>query len=183
MKYQISKFYPKLRQILLYLFLIAYLYFLVHILLFKNVAITDVFSVSRIIDRPLELIPFKSSLDILTNGRGFAMIELLGNIIFFVPLGIYLKMFKVKETLLKYAYLIFAISLSVEVIQFTFGLGVADIDDVILNTIGGVLGVFIFMQLESKLKSESKSKTVILIGWLVIAVLVLYVSSRFIIRL
>ena len=40
--------------------------------------------------------------------------------------------------------LVVAISMAVEVVQYVFMLGIGDIDDVILNGIGGLAGVLVY---------------------------------------
>ena len=63
------------------------------------------------------------------------------NIIAFVPLGIFLNIlgYKFLKTLLISALIVFCI----ELVQFLFCLGAADIDDFILNMLGMVMGYMI----------------------------------------
>ena len=72
------------------------------------------------------------------------------NFIMLMPLGIYLSiLFRVKR-ISKALLIIFLISLSIETIQFTFAyLGLVmgrgfNIDDLIVNTLGGVIGFLLF---------------------------------------
>ena len=67
--------------------------------------------------------------------------ELVGNVLLFLPLGILLGREKFWQgrpfrMLLTAALL----SASLEMLQWTTGLGVADVDDVICNTLGAFLG-------------------------------------------
>ena len=48
------------------------------------------------------------------------------------------------------------ISAVVEVLQYIFAVGSADIDDVILNTVGGLIGVSLFRVMELLLKDQTK---------------------------
>ncbi|MEE6449437.1 VanZ family protein [Gottfriedia acidiceleris] len=67
--------------------------------------------------------------------------NLVGNIIGFVPFGfilpILLKRFKNFKVII---FSTFSLSLTYEVIQLLFDFGSFDIDDLILNTLGGLLG-------------------------------------------
>lgn len=72
--------------------------------------------------------------------------NLAGNIIGFIPLGIFLPfLFRNLRRLWKTVSLIFLVSLSFELIQLVFGLGVFDVDDLILNTTGGLIGFCLFL--------------------------------------
>lgn len=66
--------------------------------------------------------------------------DLVGNIILFIPLPFFLALvFNVKSTT-KLLLIAFLISFMVETCQYVLGIGVADIDDVILNTLGASMG-------------------------------------------
>lgn len=68
-----------------------------------------------------------------------------GNIIGFIPLGFVLCLLRSPRKGPLYSFLqILSISLFFEGVQLFTGLGALDIDDVILNTFGGVLGIFFF---------------------------------------
>lgn len=71
--------------------------------------------------------------------------NLLGNLIGFVPLGILLPLL---FTRLRDAWKImlcsFALSLAFETFQLISRLGSFDVDDLILNTLGGIIGYFLF---------------------------------------
>ena len=64
-----------------------------------------------------------------------------GNLLGFVPLGILLPLlFRRFNSLFSVTALVFVVSLSYELIQLCTGLGIFDVDDLILNTAGGVIG-------------------------------------------
>lgn len=111
--------------------------------------------------RMMNLIPFRTVLEYINSEiymRGFAIQNILGNIVLFVPLGIYISVFmKGKNTLAKTLY-ICLISFIVEVIQYIFMLGSADIDDIILNTFGGFLGISIYKLIFKITEDDYKTK-------------------------
>lgn len=68
-----------------------------------------------------------------------------GNIIGFIPLGILIPMlFFGFRHFIGTTILIFWISLTFELLQLIFNLGVFDVDDILLNTLGGVLGFVMY---------------------------------------
>ncbi len=74
-----------------------------------------------------------------------ALINLGGNFLGFIPLGFILPMLSGRiNTLLKITLSIFFISLGFELIQLITNTGVFDVDDLMLNTLGGFAGAVIF---------------------------------------
>ena len=94
----------------------------------------------------------KQSLDIFSRHNTFKRLHvienILGNIILFMPLGIFLPLFFPKYSLKRIIVLAFICSLSIELVQLIgrqFGnYRTVDIDDIILNTIGAILGFIIY---------------------------------------
>ncbi|MBK5268879.1 MAG: VanZ family protein [Acidimicrobiia bacterium] len=70
-------------------------------------------------------------------------VQLLGNVLLFVPLGFFLA-YGGKQRFLKVFAIGVAVAVLVEALQFFVG-GSVDIDDVILNSLGGVVGATIAM--------------------------------------
>ena len=91
------------------------------------------------------LIPF-SSIGVQLNhfSEGWAIFNLLGNIIPFIPFGFLLPMISHKATSLVNALFIgFWFILFVEIFQFFTRLGSFDVDDIILNLFGIFIGYLI----------------------------------------
>lgn len=68
-------------------------------------------------------------------------LEMIGNILMFFPFPFCLKLV---TNYIKHIHIVIfgiAISLAIECVQFIFGIGVADIDDLILNTLGILVGL------------------------------------------
>ncbi|MEK5215982.1 VanZ family protein [Psychrobacillus sp. FSL H8-0487] len=89
-------------------------------------------------------IPFKTIIyylflaDINFNMR---VENLVGNIIGFAPFGFILPLISKRFHLFKnIAIASFCLSLTFELLQFVFKFGSFDVDDLILNTLGGVIG-------------------------------------------
>ena len=65
--------------------------------------------------------------------------NLFGNILIFVPYGFFISMAAVRRGFFKTLFYSFGLSLCVEVVQLFTRVGSFDVDDILLNTIGGVL--------------------------------------------
>jgi len=67
--------------------------------------------------------------------------NLFGNLLMFLPMGCYLPFFIRKiDSLKKYLWRMFPIFFSIEIAQFLTKRGSFDIDDLILNLLGAILG-------------------------------------------
>lgn len=158
------KKYYYLKQIMFYLFLVAYIFLLAKILLFKQVSHLELFYADRIISRTINLAPF-ATMFAYFSGENFniwiALMNVVGNIVLFIPLSLYLQIFKKNKNILSCVALVCIISLSVEAIQYILGIGRTDIDDIILNTFGGLLGVVIYKAIYLLLKDENKTRTAV----------------------
>lgn len=71
----------------------------------------------------------------------------LGNIGWFIPFGFLMPMLLRNKSVLKVAVLGFVFSFVIEILQFVFRKGVAELDDLILNTLGAFIGYVLYMLL------------------------------------
>ena len=117
--------------------------------------------------RKVNLIPFKS------NNLKEAMV----NLILFVPLGMYLKyLFKDKKVL--NVLVITLTSLFYEVLQYIFHIGVSDITDIIINVIGGVIGILlinVITKIINKLKCSNLLKRILEILLIILPFIILLI--------
>lgn len=117
--------------------LAVYLIFLTWSILFKMQ-----FSIGELDrSRSLNLIPFHGSE--IVNGR-VDFLEIFGNILAFLPFGIYIGMLRNRWTFWKKILPIAAASLFYEGMQYLLAIGASDITDVIGNTFGGILGIAVY---------------------------------------
>lgn len=73
-------------------------------------------------------------------------LNIAGNVVAFMPFGFLLPRLREKKTNIFLAGLFsFELSLLVEVLQLVFRLGCFDVDDLLLNTVGGILGYVIYL--------------------------------------
>ena len=88
--------------------------------------------------RGINLIPFYYDQETSVHLK-----EVLFNILVFVPLGVYVQIFKEEWKLSKKCMVPLLTSFLFEVVHFIFALGASDITDMIGNTFGGMIGIFL----------------------------------------
>lgn len=72
-------------------------------------------------------------------------LNLAGNILAFVPFGLFFPLLSRRNRgVLKVTLISFEVSLLVELIQLVTRVGSCDVDDIILNTLGGMIGCLCF---------------------------------------
>ena len=82
-------------------------------------------------------------------GIGNVIVNLLGNIAAFMPYGFWLpKINKVCDGWWRILFWSFGFSLGVEIIQLVTKTGAFDVDDLMLNTVGGLLGFVVYKMFE-----------------------------------
>lgn len=143
--------------------------------LFYLVTTTDFESYSN------NFIPFKEMTRYHLSSKLFFR-NVIGNIILFVPFG-YLVTDMITEKANKCHILIpvsitFITSLIIEIIQMNIGRSF-DIDDIILNFIGGIIGYIIFITIHAIFKRIKDEKKLNLIKVILICSLILAVSVLF----
>lgn len=71
--------------------------------------------------------------------------NLLGNVLIFLPFGFFMAMASRYRSFLSTLIYSFALSLTIELSQLFMKVGCFDVDDLLLNTIGGILGFITFL--------------------------------------
>ena len=150
----------------------AYIFLLTWLVLFKFA-----FTIEEIPHlRQLNLIPFhyETSVAYITH-----MKEVIYNILIFVPAGVYFTAFLGKRKWWLGIGASFLISLSFEIIQWIFSIGVSDITDLLGNTLGGVLGTLLFVLL-GKILSKKRMRVINVVGAAVEIVGIALLSALFV---
>ncbi|TDQ40358.1 VanZ family protein [Aureibacillus halotolerans] len=103
------------------------------------------------------LVPLREITRALTALTKHTLLNLFGNIVIFIPFGVFLGTLMKSKILqfLRVFILSFGLSLSLESAQLFFSMGTFDVDDLILNTVGGLIG-FVFYVLISRLLKDRK---------------------------
>lgn len=153
---------------LLSLFFILYILCLFHVVTFQDVS----WSTSN-------FIPFKEMFRYQIGSRLFFK-NVIGNMIMFFPYGFFISQYiKIKKPSLV-VFLVFITSFTIELTQLVIG-RVFDIDDIILNLLGGIIGYLIYTLMDSirsKLPNFLKNELFYNIIFLVLIVLcILYLGN------
>ncbi|MFL6562606.1 MAG: VanZ family protein [Bacillus sp. (in: firmicutes)] len=136
-------------KITLFLILCLYLAILSKLILFKYIPLSEIinhfnFTYDEYHWRSNNFIPFKTInfyLFLADINLSIRIENLAGNIIGFMPFGFILPLLAKKFQKLRPVTLFtFCLSLTFELLQLIFEFGSFDVDDLILNTLGGILG-------------------------------------------
>ncbi|MCQ2508342.1 MAG: VanZ family protein, partial [Dorea sp.] len=84
--------------------------------------------------------------------------NLLGNIVIFIPFGFFMPMASRDEHFIKTVFDGFLLSLLVEVFQLITKVGCFDVDDLLLNTIGGLLGYLLYVAFERRRRTYGSNR-------------------------
>lgn len=147
--------------------LIAYCAILIKVMVFKDLPIIRIghlmFRFGGTQAGEANFVPFKTIWPYLRGDKGWliAGLNLLGNIALLVPVGFLVPFVYRNMTWKKSLALAFAAGLAIEGMQELLRVGIFDIDDVILNGLGVVVGYWVFTMLAKRVGSK-KSKNIVI---------------------
>jgi glycopeptide antibiotics resistance protein len=147
--------------------LALYLAILLWLVLFKFS-----FDLSSVLDhstRSLNLIPF------IGSSRG-SLREMVYNFAVFIPLGLLLYVNLKRAGFWQKLALIFIFSLAVEIVQFVFAIGAADVTDIVTNTSGGLLGLVLYDLAKKCVDNQKLDQFITIAGAALIALLILFLG-------
>lgn len=120
----------RIKTVFLYGVFICYILLLIKILFLSRISLLELFNSQRTLVRSINLIPFHSIMEYIygstANLKKFAFGNVVGNIVIFIPLGVYLPLFKKDKRVLSNLFFIFTVSLFVEIIQGLLGIGASE---------------------------------------------------------
>lgn len=122
-------------------------------------------------------IPFKEIFRYDFGSRLFVK-NIVGNMLLFLPYGYFVSNYLKSKKMWITIFLTVLVSVTIEVVQFYIG-RTFDIDDIILNTVGGILGYFLYVgcsRIVDKLPSELKNDGVINFITIVILLIIIIYS-------
>lgn len=137
---------------------------------FYSYLLIDTVFFARDARRSINLTPF----DMIVE-EGFTL-NVWGNVLMFIPLGIYFANFMKQFHFGKVLGAIIGTSLSIEVLQYVFKRGASDIDDLLLNTAGGLIGIFIYQVFKAIFKVKERVHVAISILSLVVGIPILILA-------
>lgn len=159
----------QIRKAIVWSLLAVYIFLLLKVIVFKTVSPFIVFdnltnhlngvSLKRTILFNSNFIPFKTIFNYIfvETNKMISIINIAGNIILFMPFGFILPLCVARQ--LKFKSIIFRaflLSFLFELMQLFLGIGSFDVDDLLLNSFGGLLGFIIFKVLLFILKSINR---------------------------
>jgi len=107
----------------------------------------------------INLIPFVNMFSSYSNvSSTVGYFNLFGNVAIFIPLGIFLQLFRKNKRIAPCLVWVFVATLAIELLQLLTGLGIFDVDDLILNFSGGVIGILVY-RLLLRLVHDGKHKS------------------------
>jgi glycopeptide antibiotics resistance protein len=132
----------------------VYFFVLIRIVLFKDVPLYAILAEDSGRMRSFNGMPF-ATLAMLWNGSGLLRFleNAVGNVLLFVPLGLLIPLLLKrggKQTL----FVGVAVSLCFEIVQYIGAYGASDIDDVLLNGLGTLLGIKLLTWLRNRKGSK-----------------------------
>lgn len=123
-------------------------------------------------------IPFKEIFRYEIGSRLFIK-NIIGNILLFLPYGYFAADYLRSKKLWLICFLTMLVSLTIELVQLNIG-RTFDIDDIILNTFGGMFGYFLYRLMEHiKVKLPKIFKTDGFINFAVIIILIIAIIYLF----
>ncbi len=147
----------KLIKILLWVYTIV----VVMVLVLKIPAGMDIWKPGRI-RADMRLVPFKTIIDYVGNVQSITdwfFKNLMCNILMFMPYGLMLPfIIDKKKASIKCCIFGIVLSLLIEIIQYVLAIGIFDIDDIILNLFGVILGYIIYVILAIAKNKLNKKK-------------------------
>lgn len=160
--------------------LIAFSAILIKVMVFKDVPVIRVgpmmlnFGGTHV--GRANLIPFKTILPYLLGEKGLIIgsINIVGNIVLLVPIGFLVPFVYRKMTWKKSLVLAVAAGLSIELMQELLRVGIFDIDDVILNAVGVLIGYWAFTIIPRLLRLIKSNKAVFIVGIVSLSALAFY---------
>jgi glycopeptide antibiotics resistance protein len=136
-----------------WLLLVIYLLVMAWILLFKLGVQFRYMAEQRI-----NLVPFREVF--AANGRLDRM-ETLLNVFIFVPMGLYVGVLFRNWTLRAKLAVFLVVSVLFEALQYAFRIGAFDATDLVTNTLGGLLGLLLFLAFEKILGNPRRAQKLV----------------------
>ncbi|MCI5956893.1 MAG: VanZ family protein [Clostridiales bacterium] len=126
--------------------------------------------------RALNLIPFGFIKDYIVDKQPLGMANIIGNILMFIPMGIFLSM--IGQRYDKVLIFLIGSSACIEVLQYVLFRGVSDIDDIILNCVGGLIGIGCY-KISKTWGNKSDTIMLVLVLCALIFIIALYLCLHF----
>ena len=167
------------KRLLVILILLTYSATLIKVMVFKDLPLIRIgslrFNFGGTHEGAANFLPFKTILPYLLGENGLMIggINLVGNIVLLVPIGFLVPFIYRNMSWKKTFALAVAAGFAIEGMQAILRVGIFDIDDLILNGLGVMVGYWAFTIL-AKMVSSMKSKNTAITAVIVFAAAVFY---------
>jgi glycopeptide antibiotics resistance protein len=165
MQYRKSGRMTTAKRVLTVLALVAYGAVLIKVMVFKDVPTIHLGVMMLNFSgtdggHPPNFVPFKTIGPYLlgANGLIIAGINLVGNIIFLVPIGVLAAIAHARMMWRRLLAVAIVAGLTIEALQVVLQVGIFDIDDVILNALGVVIGYSTFVILDNWMRARKYAR-------------------------
>ena len=136
-----KKIFRALGKVLFLLYVIFLIYFLFLAEWYGRTGVSEEYRYNLELFKEIKrFITYREQLGIFA-----VLTNLAGNIIIFVPYGFFISMASRSRGFFKTLFFSMGLSLCVELTQLFTRVGSFDVDDILLNTVGGVFGYMIFL--------------------------------------
>ncbi|MGN6686908.1 MAG: VanZ family protein [Actinomycetales bacterium] len=113
--------------------------------------------------RSVNLVPLQTISSYVSAGSAglspFAWANVVGNVVLFIPLGVYARWFGRRAPGWLALLAVAAVSVAAEVLQWVLAVGSSDVDDVILNSLGGLVGIAAVLLVRLVVRSPTRVRT------------------------
>lgn len=155
--FMLRKRIPLLRQLAYFLFAVCLIVISVPTVLWDLLSV--VFGAYEVTLHTLNIVPFKFITENWDMGARKQVTQIIANILMFVPLGFILPVvFPRVRAFARTAVCMLSFSFLIELVQYFIGRS-ADVDDLILNTVGGMVGYLIFYAFAVRFKDKKLWKS------------------------
>lgn len=130
----------------------------------------------------VNLLPFHGIRENLEYGRKPISWDMLDNMVMFVPIGIIYCYYQKNFSVYKAMALSFSTTLLIECAQFVLKTGVVDIDDLIINTLGGLIGILLYAilrELSKRMKNTEIHEIINIIATMLPPIFIAFVIEMF----
>lgn len=154
------------------------LFLVTRLFLFSKITGNEFLNPQRL-PRQYNLIPFATVTSYINpDTHQYAFLDVVGNILLFVPMGVYIRaLFRERKIWLSVVFSFFSTCL-IETAQFILATGSFDVDDILMNFIGALCGVLIF-QLIYRLCKKDGSASKLALSAISITLIPLLVATVF----
>lgn len=134
------KIFRRLGKVLFVFYILFLLYFLIFSEWYGRIGVSENYRYNLELFKEIKrFLMYRKEL-----GTFAVFTNLFGNILIFVPYGFFISMASERTRFLKSFLYSFALSLCVEIFQLITRVGSLDVDDILLNVLGGIFGYVSF---------------------------------------